>query len=42
MPIVSGLNFGHTEPNAVLPYGLPALVDPAARTIALLEAAVRA
>jgi muramoyltetrapeptide carboxypeptidase LdcA involved in peptidoglycan recycling len=40
MPVVASLDFGHTEPNSVLPFGVLARVDPGRRTIALLEPAV--
>lgn len=42
MPVVSNLDFGHTEPNSVLPLGVLARVDPGAGRIAILEPAVRA
>lgn len=41
MPIVAGMDFGHTEPGVVLPFGALARVDPAARAVALLEPGVR-
>jgi muramoyltetrapeptide carboxypeptidase LdcA involved in peptidoglycan recycling len=40
MPIVSEVDFGHTDPITVLPYGVLARVDPTAREVSLLEAAV--
>lgn len=40
MPIVTGMDFGHTDPMMVLPYGVMAQVDPEARTVSLLEAGV--
>jgi muramoyltetrapeptide carboxypeptidase LdcA involved in peptidoglycan recycling len=40
MPIVTGMDFGHTEPNTVLPYGALTRVDPAAQQVAILEPAV--
>lgn len=40
MPIVTNMDFGHTEPNLVLPYGVAAEVDPLARTVTITEAAV--
>ena len=40
IPIVTNLDFGHTDPQFVLPLGVEAEVDPAARTIRLLESAV--
>jgi muramoyltetrapeptide carboxypeptidase LdcA involved in peptidoglycan recycling len=42
MPIVTRMDFGHTEPNTVLPYGVRTRVDPLSQTVALLEAAVEA
>jgi len=41
LPIVSNLDFGHTDPQWVLPLGVLAEVDAGARTIRLLEPAVR-
>lgn len=41
MPVVTGMDFGHTEPNSVLPLGALARVDPVARSVAILEAGVR-
>jgi muramoyltetrapeptide carboxypeptidase LdcA involved in peptidoglycan recycling len=38
---VSNLDFGHTDPQWVLPLGVLAEVDAGARTIRLLEPAVR-
>ncbi|GAB4431087.1 MAG: LD-carboxypeptidase [Chloroflexi bacterium OHK40] len=40
MPIVTGMDFGHTDPIAVLPYGVLTRVDPVARQVTLLEPAV--
>lgn len=40
MPIVTNMDFGHTEPNMVLPYGVATRVDPLAGTVAITEAAV--
>jgi len=42
MPIITRMDFGHTEPNTVLPYGLRTRVDPLERSVVLLEAAVEA
>jgi muramoyltetrapeptide carboxypeptidase LdcA involved in peptidoglycan recycling len=42
MPIVTRMDFGHTEPNTVLPYGVLARVDPLNRSVVLLEAGVEA
>ncbi|HEX5012992.1 MAG TPA: S66 peptidase family protein [Candidatus Limnocylindrales bacterium] len=40
LPIVSGLDFGHTDPQWVLPLGVLASVDPVVRSIRLEEPAV--
>lgn len=40
MPVVTLMDFGHTDPIAVLPYGVLTRVDPRARTVSLLEAGV--
>lgn len=40
LPIVGGLDFGHTVPHTLLPLGMPVRVDPGARTITLPEPAV--
>jgi muramoyltetrapeptide carboxypeptidase LdcA involved in peptidoglycan recycling len=40
MPIVTRMDFGHTDPMFVLPYGVQAQVDCRAQTFAILEAAV--
>lgn len=40
MPIVSGLDVGHTDPQIVLPLGVPLRVDLDHRTLALAEPAV--
>jgi muramoyltetrapeptide carboxypeptidase LdcA involved in peptidoglycan recycling len=41
LPIVSNLDFGHTDPQWILPLGVLAEVDVEARSIRLLEPAVR-
>lgn len=41
LPVVGGLDFGHTVPHTVLPFGMPVRIDPGARTITLPEAGVR-
>lgn len=41
LPIVSNLDFGHTDPQFILPLGVRAEVDPTAKTFRLLESAVR-
>lgn len=40
-PILYGLDFGHTEPKLVLPYGVLAEVECSGPSVTLLEAAVR-
>lgn len=42
MPIVSRMDFGHTEPNSVLPYGARTRVDPIEQKIVIEEASVQA
>lgn len=39
LPIVTGLDFGHTDPQMVIPNGGQMVIDPAARSISLPEAA---
>ncbi len=41
LPIVSNLDFGHTDPQLILPLGVRAEVDPSRRAFRLLEPAVR-
>ncbi len=41
LPIVSNVDFGHTDPQFVLPLGVEAEVDPARKTFRLVEPAVR-
>ncbi len=41
IPIVANLDFGHTDPQWIIPQGVLAEVDPDARHIRLLESAVR-
>ena len=41
LPIVSNLDFGHTDPQFILPLGVEAEVDPARKTFRLVEPAVR-
>ena len=38
--VVSGMDFGHTDPFMTLPYGIEAEVDCAAETFRIVEAAV--
>jgi muramoyltetrapeptide carboxypeptidase LdcA involved in peptidoglycan recycling len=40
IPIVSGMDFGHTDPAWTLPVGAPAHVDPASRTVGTIGTAV--
>lgn len=40
LPVVAGMDFGHTDPMLTLPYGIPARVDCATPRVSLLEAAV--
>lgn len=40
LPIVSCMDFGHTDPMFVLPYGVTATVDPAGRRFEIVENAV--
>ena len=39
LPIVTRMDFGHTDPMFVLPYGVQAEIDCGARHFAILEAA---
>jgi muramoyltetrapeptide carboxypeptidase LdcA involved in peptidoglycan recycling len=40
LPIVTGLDFGHTDPMWTLPMGVPTRIDPVSRTIQFLDAGV--
>ena len=40
MPIVTNMDFGHTDPMFVIPMGMPVRIDSAKREIAIHEAAV--
>jgi muramoyltetrapeptide carboxypeptidase LdcA involved in peptidoglycan recycling len=40
LPVVTRMDFGHTDPTFVLPYGVEAEIDPAARRFCILEGAV--
>ncbi|MCB1348186.1 MAG: LD-carboxypeptidase [Maritimibacter sp.] len=42
LPLISGLDFGHTDPMTVLPYGVEAEIDCRDATISLVGAGVRA
>jgi muramoyltetrapeptide carboxypeptidase LdcA involved in peptidoglycan recycling len=39
-PIIAGMDFGHTDPMTVLPYGLRAAIDCDAQTLSITESAV--
>jgi len=41
LAIVTGVDFGHTDPTWTIPIGAPTRVDPDARTVTFLEAGVR-
>lgn len=41
LPIITGMDFGHTDPMCVLPIGALARIDCARQTVELIEAAVR-
>lgn len=40
LPVVTRMDFGHTDPMCVLPYGIRARIDPVARTFEIVESAV--
>jgi muramoyltetrapeptide carboxypeptidase LdcA involved in peptidoglycan recycling len=40
LAVVTQMDFGHTDPMFVLPYGVTAQIDPLAHTFAILESAV--
>lgn len=40
MPIVSNMDFGHTVPQIILPYGALTEIDPTNKTVSILESAV--
>ncbi|MBO7644964.1 MAG: LD-carboxypeptidase [Alphaproteobacteria bacterium] len=40
MPIVTNMDFGHTVPQIILPYGVLTEIDPANKTVSILENAV--
>lgn len=40
MPIVSNMDFGHTVPQIILPYGVLTEIDPTTKTVSILESAV--
>lgn len=41
LPVLSGLDFGHTQPMLTLPYGATAQIDCASATLTILDAGVR-
>jgi muramoyltetrapeptide carboxypeptidase LdcA involved in peptidoglycan recycling len=41
LAIVTGVDFGHTDPTWTIPIGVTTQVDPEARTVTFLEAGVR-
>ncbi len=40
LPVVTGMDFGHTDPFFVLPYGIPARIDCDRQEVSIVEAAV--
>ncbi len=42
MPLITGLDFGHTDPMAVLPYGVEAEIDCGDASLSIVETAVTA
>ena len=40
LPIVTNMDFGHTVPQLILPYGITAEINPSLKTVSILEAAV--
>ena len=41
MPVLSNMDFGHTDPRFMLPLGVEAEVNPKNRTFRLIESVVR-
>ena len=41
LPVITGVDFGHTDPMFVLPYGVLAEIDCEAQKFSILEGAVR-
>lgn len=41
LPIVSNMDFGHTDPQFILPLGIQAEIDPQSKTFRLLEAPIQ-
>jgi muramoyltetrapeptide carboxypeptidase LdcA involved in peptidoglycan recycling len=40
MPVVANMDFGHTSPQMVVPIGCLATIDPSAKRVSIIEAAV--
>ncbi len=40
MPVVTNMDFGHTVPQFIIPYGVLCEIDPVSETVSILEAAV--
>ena len=40
LPVVTNMDFGHTVPQLILPYGIKAEINPTKKTVSLLENAV--
>jgi muramoyltetrapeptide carboxypeptidase LdcA involved in peptidoglycan recycling len=40
LPVITGMDFGHTDPMFLLPYGVEAEIDCKRRQFAITEAAV--
>ena len=40
IPIVTNMDFGHTVPQAILPYGVKTEINPQQKTVSLLESGV--
>lgn len=40
LPIITQMDFGHTDPMMCLPYGVRARIDPVAKTFSILESAI--
>ncbi len=40
LPIITGMDFGHTDPVCVIPYGVLAEIDCEGQKVSLLESAV--
>jgi muramoyltetrapeptide carboxypeptidase LdcA involved in peptidoglycan recycling len=40
LPVVVNMDFGHTSPQMIVPMGCRAMIDPAAKRVAVLESPV--